>query len=64
MSCHSMQGSDGVDLEMNLNGSKSTRDDDDDMDDIVSIFLFWICHKLLSIGFWHLGWISRQRFCA
>ncbi|XP_057792167.1 syntaxin-43-like isoform X2 [Salvia miltiorrhiza] len=28
------EGSDGVDLEMNLNGSKSTRDDDDDMDDI------------------------------
>lgn len=37
MSCHSMQGSDGVDLEMNLNGSNSRRDDDDDdMDDIVS----------------------------
>ncbi|KAL1546183.1 Syntaxin-43 [Salvia divinorum] len=28
------EGSDGVDLEMNLNGSKSTRDDDDDIDDI------------------------------
>ena len=38
-----MQGSDGVDLEMNLNGNKSTRDDDDDdIDDIVSEFLFWI----------------------
>lgn len=37
MSCHSLQGSDGVDLEMNLNGSNSRRDDDDDdMDDIVS----------------------------
>lgn len=36
-----MQGSDGVDLEMNLKGSKSTRDDDDDdIDDIVSEFLF------------------------
>lgn len=42
MSCHSMQGSDGVDLEMNLNGSKSTREDDDDMDDIVSGFLLHI----------------------
>lgn len=39
MSCHSIQGSDGVDLEMNLNGSKPRRDDDDDMDDIVSKFL-------------------------
>ncbi|KAG6430243.1 hypothetical protein SASPL_108306 [Salvia splendens] len=28
------EGSDGVDLEMNINGSKSTRDDDYDMDDI------------------------------
>ncbi|KAG6427206.1 hypothetical protein SASPL_111447 [Salvia splendens] len=28
------EGSDGVDLEMNIDGSKSTRDDDYDMDDI------------------------------
>ncbi|KAH6819044.1 syntaxin of plants 43 [Perilla frutescens var. frutescens] len=28
------EGSDGVDLEMNLNGNNSRRDDDDDMDDI------------------------------
>lgn len=36
-----LQGPDGVDLEMNLNGKHSRRDDDDDeFDDMVHIFLF------------------------
>ena len=39
-----MQGQDGVDLEMNLNGSKS-RIDDDGLDDMVYCFLaLWLSY--------------------
>ena len=42
-----MQGQDGVDLEMNLNGGRSIIDDDN-LDDMVCTCLNLLCHGFIA----------------
>ena len=43
-----MQGQDGVDLEMNINGTKSTFEDDE-FDDVVCFILVFTCLILVIL---------------
>lgn len=50
-----MQGQDGVDLEINLNGSKSRFEDDDDLDNMVFMFPFLFYFLGLPLCFLRRG---------
>lgn len=50
--CSIVQGQDGVDLEMNLNGNKSIREDDEFSDLVkITLFSFFFFFNLCLISF-------------
>lgn len=52
-----LQGQDGVDLEMNLNGNKSRGDDDEFSDLVPWVYLIYLCIFMFCLIF-HLVYIG------